>query len=243
MDRVAFSSDFGGSVVKPTQLAGRVDFTGVWAAEAVAPVRFADPDQVLSILRRENVAVPRRVSQGVLSDKELRWLLPQLRQQVRRDFERLLEGGGVVWREEWINLVVDAGVTYILDAGLSGGTPITSWYVLIMQAASSPSSSLPTIAAGNTMGSHAGWAEVTAYDEATREAWVEAGVSAKSVTNSASPAEFTIDTNTTYISGAALTSGSAKSGTTGTLYAAGAFGSVRTLNDNEVLRVTAAMGG
>lgn len=136
------------------------------------------------------------------------------------------------WRDTIDNIVVNAGLDYLLDAGLSGGTPITSWYLGL-------TSATPTVAAGNTMSSHAGWTEVTAYDEATRPTWSDGGVSSQSVSNSGSPADFTISTNGTDIGGAFLTSNNTKGGTTGTLYAAGAFtAGDKSLDDNDTIEVT-----
>ena len=141
--------------------------------------------------------------------------------------------GPVKWEEEWHNLVVNQGLDYLLDAGLSAGTQITSWFILLLDGT-------PTVAAGDTLASHAGWTEVTAYDEATRQAWTDGGVSGQSVDNSGSPAQFTISANGTTIGGAALASNSTKGGTTGTLYAAGAFtAGDKTLDDGDTLDVTA----
>lgn len=142
--------------------------------------------------------------------------------------------GAERWREDVHNLVTNAGLDYALDAALSGGTPITAWYVGLINDA-------PTIAAGDTMASHAGWTEFTAYDEATREAWTEAGVSARTVTNAASVATFTISTNASVIAGAFLTSVNTKSGTTGTLFAAAAFSSDKNADDGDTLEVTYAI--
>lgn len=141
--------------------------------------------------------------------------------------------GTVKWEDVIENIVVNAGLNYLLDAGLSAGTAITSWHVGLLSAT-------PTIAAGDTMSSHAGWTEVTAYDEATRVAWSDGGVSSQSVSNSGSPATFTINANGTDVGGAFLTSNNTKGGTTGTLYAAGAFNAGnKSLDDNDTLDVTA----
>lgn len=138
------------------------------------------------------------------------------------------------WTDDIQNIVVNAGLNYLLDAGLSGGAQITTWYLLLTDGT-------PTVAAGDTMSSHAGWAEVTAYDESTRAAWTDGGVSSQSVTNSASAAVFTISADSTTVGGAGLTSVSTKGGTTGTLYAAGAFSAGdKGLDDGDTLTVTAA---
>jgi hypothetical protein len=142
------------------------------------------------------------------------------------------KNGNEKWRDFIDNIVVNAGLNHALDVTLSGATQITSWFLGLLSAT-------PTVAAGDTMASHAGWTEVTAYDEATRQAWTDGGVSSQSVSNSGSPATFTISTNGTNIGGAFLTSNNTKGGTTGTLYAAGAFtAGNKDLDDNDTLQVT-----
>lgn len=140
--------------------------------------------------------------------------------------------GRVKWEDEITNLVTNAGEDYMLTAGLDGGTQITSWFVGLTDGT-------PTVAEGDTAASHAGWTEVTAYDEAARQGWTGGTVSGQSVDNSASPATFTINASTT-VGGAFLISDNTKGGTTGTLYAAGAFsGGDRSLADDDSLEVTA----
>ena len=141
--------------------------------------------------------------------------------------------GEIKWTEEWDNLVTDAGLDHALDTELSGGTQVTTWYVGLTDGT-------PTAAAGDTMSSHAGWAEVVAYTEAARVTWADGGVSSQSVDNSASTATFSINANSTTVGGAFLTSVNTKSGTTGTLYAVGAFtAGDKSLDSGDTLDVTA----
>ena len=159
-------------------------------------------------------------------------LLPQAAMKGRWEFVCRDANGAEKWRDTIDNIVVNAGLNYLLDAGLSGGTQITTWYLGLLSAT-------PTVAAGDTMASHAGWTEVVAYDEANRVTWADGGVASQSVSNSASPADFTISANSTQIGGAFLTSNNTKSGTTGTLYAAGAFtAGNKDLDDNDTIEVT-----
>lgn len=141
--------------------------------------------------------------------------------------------GNIKWTEEYDNLVTNAGLDHALDTELSGGTQVTSWFVGLTDGT-------PTAAAGDTSASHAGWTEVTGYDEATREAWVDGGVASQSVSNSASPAQFTITSGSTTVGGAFLISVSTKGGSTGVLYAVGAFtGGDKVLGAADTLDVTA----
>ena len=145
--------------------------------------------------------------------------------------------GNVVDERIWENLVTTQGKNYLLDAGLDDTTRLDSWYVFLISAT-------PTPAAGDTFASHAGWTEITAYDESTRPAWTAAAASNGVKTNGASAAEFTISTNGTSIGGAGLGSVATKGSGSGSdiLYAVGAFdGGNITLNDGSTLEVTAAM--
>lgn len=138
--------------------------------------------------------------------------------------------GNLKHEDEWENRVVNAGLDYLLSAGLVGGTQITDWYIGL-------TGSSPTAAAADTLASHAGWTEVSAYS-GDRKAWADGGVSGQSVSNSGSAASFTINANGTTIGGAFLAS--AATGTSGTLYAIGAFtGGDKTIGDGDTLQVTA----
>lgn len=140
--------------------------------------------------------------------------------------------GNVKWKDTIDNIVVNAGLNHILDVVLSAATQVTSWYIGLLSAS-------PTVAAADTMASHSGWTEVTAYDEANRQAWSEGGVSGQSISNSGNEATFTISTDGTDIGGAFLTSNNTKGGSTGTLYAAGAFSAGdKSLDDGDTLDVT-----
>lgn len=141
--------------------------------------------------------------------------------------------GNFKWEDEAQNLVVNAGLDYILDAGLSGGTPITSWFVGLTDDTPSP-------AAGDTMASHGGWTEFTEYSQATRVAWTDGGVSGQSVSNSGSPASFSVNNSTNGgLGGLFLVSESTKGGTTGTLYAVVALtGGNRVVNNGDTINAT-----
>jgi len=147
------------------------------------------------------------------------------------------KNGNLKWEAQSKNLVVNAGLAYMAGTALTSVTQITTWYLGLYGAGSSN-----TPAAGDTMSSHAGWTEVVAYSNATRVAatFVTATTANPSVvTNSASPATFNIN-GTTTVGGAFLTSGSAKSGTTGTLFSAADFGSPgdRSVVSSDTLSVT-----
>ena len=145
--------------------------------------------------------------------------------------------GNLKWEAQSKNLVVNEGLAYMAGSALTSVTAITTWSLGLYGAAASN-----TPAAADTMSSHAGWTEVVAYSNGTRVAatFVTATTANPSVvTNSASPATFNIN-GTTTVGGAFLTSGSAKSGTTGTLFSAADFGSPgdRSVVSSDTLSVT-----
>lgn len=149
-------------------------------------------------------------------------------------YRRRPKSGTLYLLDQWStkNLIVNEGLDYLHDVALLAATPITSWYIGLTDGT-------PTIAAADVMNSHAGWTEVVDYDEATRELWNGTGTGVGTGDNDASKAEFTINANVT-VGGAFMTSGSGKSGTTGTLYGAVAFsGGDRALLDTDILRIRA----
>lgn len=143
--------------------------------------------------------------------------------------------GNLKWTETIENLVVNEGLDDLLDKYFKGSTYTAAFYVGLTDGT-------PTFAAGDTMGSHAGWAEVTAYDEAARQDLTLGSVSSQSVDNSASKAQFTINTNATTVGGAFVTTDSTKGGTTGTLYGGGAFsGGDKSTDAGDTLSVTVTL--
>jgi len=142
--------------------------------------------------------------------------------------------GKLKWSESFSNLVVNAGLDDLLDKYLKGSTYTAAFYVGLTDGT-------PTVAAGDTMSSHAGWAEIANYSEANRPTLTLGTVSGQSVDNSASKASFSI-TATVTIGGAFITTNNTKSGTTGTLYGAGAFtGGDKSADNGDTLNVTATL--
>ncbi len=139
--------------------------------------------------------------------------------------------GNFKWEEEIYNLVVNLGLDYLVDIGLDGGTQITTWYAGLTD-------STPTVAAADTMASHAGWVDTDVYSNSNRPTVTFADGGTGIVDNSASPAVFNCDSGGT-IGGAFLTSNNTVGGTTGTLFGAGAFtGGDRTVANGDTVNVT-----
>jgi len=135
--------------------------------------------------------------------------------------------GNEKWREVAHNLVTNVGLNHLLDVLLHGETQVSPWYVGLKNAG--------TVAAGDTLASHAGWTENSNYT-GNRQEYVEAAASSQSVTNSANKASFSIDTDSQTIAGAFLAS--AASGTTGTLLCAADFSSSKSCDNGDTLEVT-----
>lgn len=133
------------------------------------------------------------------------------------------------WRERVPNLVVNAGLNDLLDKYFKGSSYSAAWYVGLKGAG--------TIAAGDTIASHGGWTEITAYT-GNRKALALGSVASQSVSNSASVAAFAIDAAAT-VAGAFICT--AETGTSGVLYGAADFSSPRGVEDGDTLNVTATL--
>jgi len=145
--------------------------------------------------------------------------------------------GALKWEAEEDNLVVNVGLQYMCGTALTSVTQVTSWFIGLYGSGATNSP-----AAGDTMSSHAGWTEVTAYSQATRVACTFATATTANpsvATNSASVAAFTIN-GTTTVGGAFLVSNSTKGGTTGTLFSAADFSAPgdRAVTSGDTLNVT-----
>lgn len=145
--------------------------------------------------------------------------------------------GNLKWEAKSHNLVVNVGLQDMNDKYFSGSSYTAAWYIGLYGAADSN-----TPAASDTMSSHAGWTEVTAYSESTRQACSFGSATAADpsvISNSASVAVFSIN-GTTTVGGAFLTSDSTKSGTSGILFSAADFASPgdRSVVSGDTLNVT-----
>ena len=137
--------------------------------------------------------------------------------------------GQIKWVEEVDNLVVTAGRNDILDKYYKGSTYTAAHYVGLKSAGA--------VNAADTMASHAGWTEVTVYDEAVRATITWGTPASGSVDNSAAVDVFTMS-DTVTVAGAFVTTVNTKGGTTGTLVGAADFSVSRSVIDNDVLEVT-----
>lgn len=155
-------------------------------------------------------------------------LFPSQQLVVGGYFEVSVNGGDF---EKAPNLVPTEGLNHLLGVTLSQDTQKLGFYVSLF-------SGNVTVQASWTGANYvANATEFTNYDEATRVAWVEAGAAAGSISNTASPAVFTMGTGGGTIRGAALLEASAKSATTGVLIAAARFLTDKVMAEDEELRI------
>lgn len=145
--------------------------------------------------------------------------------------------GNLKWEQKSHNLVVNVGLADMNTKYFKGSGYTAAWYVGVYGPAASnnPSST-------DTMASHAGWTEVTAYSNATRPAATFGGATTADpsvIANSASPAQFLINASAN-VGGAFLTSGDSPGGSSGTLFSASDFAAPgdRVVQNGDVLSVT-----
>lgn len=136
-----------------------------------------------------------------------------------------------LWEITFPNGATTVGLNHMLDNVFNGGATVDPWFIGLIN-----NSPTPTLAAADTMSSHAGWAELTNYTEATRPTWTEGAAAGGVITNS-TQVDFTINA-TVAIYGAFLTSNSTKGGTTGTLFSTGGFDAAKNMSSGQLLRVT-----
>lgn len=165
------------------------------------------------------------------------WEVEHLR---RKQHGSLYEWGLVTPVDISGNICTDEGINRLLDVMFHASTQITTWYVLIFESNTTP-------AAGTTYATPV-FTESTAYDEATRPEYVEAAASAKSLTNSANKASFTINATKTIYGGALVgggTDASTKANTDGggTMFCASLFGASKSVIDDDIIRITITING
>ncbi len=147
-----------------------------------------------------------------------------------------IRAGKVLGEYDIHNLITDVGLNHILETEFHGGTPITTWYVGLVDNAG-----FSAFAVGDIMSSHAGWVESQAYVAATRPQWTAGAAASRQITNAVT-VDFTMNATVT-IKGLFITSVNTKGGTTGVLWSGAAFGSTVPVNNNDVLKVTYTLSG
>lgn len=142
--------------------------------------------------------------------------------------------GQVKWSDQFHNLVMNGGLANMNGAYFAGSAQTTTWYLGLVEGPGSGT----TFAAGDTLASHSGWTESTAYTGSRKAVTFGSATTANPsvITNSASPSAFAMNATAT-IAGAFLCS--ASSGTSGILFSAGDFtGGDKSVASGDTLNVT-----
>jgi hypothetical protein len=136
------------------------------------------------------------------------------------------------------NIIPDEGLNHMLDVVMLDTASAAPWYAMLHSGSGTPTAAL-TLA-----NYHATLSEITSgsegYSEATRVLWVGDAIDTANteVTNSTTPATFTIVTASTLaVNGAALCSVSTKGNYVGTLISAGKFSATRNLANTDVFNL------
>jgi len=143
--------------------------------------------------------------------------------------------GQFKWTDTFHNLVVNQGLQDMNSQYFKGSGYTAAWYLGLVTGPGSGT----TYAAGNTLASHSGWTENTAYTGNRKAVTFGTATTADPsvIDNSASPSSFTMNANAQVIAGAFLCSVS--SGTSGILFSAGDFtGGDKTVDSGDTLAVT-----
>lgn len=135
-----------------------------------------------------------------------------------RQFARLSTDTDDNWTDCGHNLLTTEGMNYLLNAGVHGATPVTTWYCAPFGSNVAPVVGLTAATFASTQGEL-----TTQYSESTRPEYVEAAASSASMTNAASAAVITAATDNVTIYGVGLISVATKAATTGTLLCANLF--------------------
>jgi len=141
------------------------------------------------------------------------------------------ENNNLKWSEIAKNTVVEEGINHILDVQFHAETQVTTWYIGLKETGAE--------ADGDTLASHGGWVEFTDYS-GSRQEFIEAAASSKSITNTASPATFNI-TGAGTVAGCMIAS--VLSGSSGKLFSATDFASPRTVANTDIINVTWTLTG
>lgn len=129
------------------------------------------------------------------------------------------------------NGIVNEGANHLLNV-IFGSTAKVSYYIGPLDGATAS-----VLDDTDTMASHAGWIEATAYTNSTRPQWTPIGTATGRQINNTTPVSFVLTADTD-IDGVFMTTNSTKSGTTGTLYSTALFDTVKNLLNGDELRVT-----
>ncbi len=134
------------------------------------------------------------------------------------------------------NLVVNEGISHILNVALGGKAKTAKYYLALFSGSTAPS---PTWTAANFAAVASEIVSGTeGYTNATRPEWTPVDTNGNSIDNMAAAAQLTIaTTGTLTVTGAALLTNSTKGGTTGTLISASKYPVARTFQNGDIYEI------
>lgn len=144
--------------------------------------------------------------------------------------------GNLKWVEDIPNIVFDRAIEDMLGIYFKGQPQRTAWYLGLLNTGASL---LPT----DTAAAHPGWSENTNYTAGQRQPANFGVISDKRMSNALNKAIFTMTAPAGNIVGVFLISDPTKGGTTGMLYAAAAFSSVKNTEATDTITVSATVFG
>ncbi len=143
-------------------------------------------------------------------------------------------GGKLIDVAQFSNGITNEGANKQLDVGFRAQAAITTWYIGLIN-----NTGTPSLAAGDTHASHAGWSELySEYSQSVRPTWTPSAASGRVIAN-ATPVTFDF-TTTAPIYGAFLASLSTKGSVSGSgiIWATGAYTTPATFGNGDSLKVT-----
>jgi len=142
-----------------------------------------------------------------------------------------IRNGKVIARRRGFNGVTVVGKNHMLDVVFGNSSPVTQvnpWYIGLIN-----NSPTPVLSENDTLASHSGWTEWTSYS-GNRKAWDDENAASK-IKGTTSVSAFTISaTGTLY----GILVCAVASGTSGVLWATGAFDSTLPVVNTDVINVT-----
>lgn len=145
--------------------------------------------------------------------------------------------GNLKWEDKFHNLVVNVGLADLNDKYFTGSGYTAAWYLGLVNGGTTP-----TYAAGDTLGSHAGWTELASAGSIYSGSRKLVSFAASSIadpaviTNGGSPSVFNI-TGSATVAGAFLTNQS--SSNSGLLFSVGSFtGGNKIVANGDTVNVT-----
>jgi hypothetical protein len=159
-----------------------------------------------------------------------------------RFFMQHFRAGKRIHREWARNGVTDDGINTVLEGIFNSGALSDPWFIGLIN-----SSGFTQLSPTDTMSSHAGWTELTAYDEfgtnPGREEYDSAAAATRMVTNTASPAVFTFNSTNTVRGAFLVDDDGDPTPTVGILLATATFTTPRAVEDDDVITLTYVVSG